>query len=100
MEVLLGWLLKQTPIIVVLGVIIWWLQNRLNKVEDEKKQLQKEMADFNKDMLQNFGALESLQKRLGEDSKEDASTKQLILQKLTEIKTIVSTILYNENQRK
>ena len=98
MELILGWLLKQTPVMVVMGVVIWWLQNKLKSVEAEKKEMAKEMAESSKDMLQSFNALEHLQKKLGEDGKEDANTKQLILQKLTEIKTIVSTILYNDRQ--
>lgn len=100
MELLLGWLIKQTPIMVVMGVIIWWLQKRLDKVETEKKEIQKEMADSRNDILQSVNALETLKQRLGDESKEDATTKQAMLQKLTEIKTIVSTILYNENQRR
>jgi hypothetical protein len=93
MELVLGWLLEQTPVMVVMGLVIYWLQNRLKTVEDKKEEL-------TKDFTASLNALESLHKKLGEDGKEDATTKQLMLQKLTEIKTIVSTILYNENNRK
>lgn len=93
MELLLGWLLKQAPVMVVMGLVIWWLQNKVTKLEDERKEL-------TKDFTTSLHTLENLHKKLGDDSKEDATTKQLMLQKLTEIKTIVSTILYNENNRR
>ncbi len=93
MELVLGWLLKQAPTIVIMGLIIWWLQKRLTKVEEERKELTKDFTD-------SLNTLDKLHSKIGEDNKEDATTKQLMLQKLTEIKTIVSTILYNENQKK
>lgn len=93
MELVLAWLLKQAPVMVVMGLVIFWLQKRLKDVEDKREEL-------TKDFTSSLNALESLHKKLGEDGKEDATTKQMMLQKLTEIKTIVSTILYNENNRK
>jgi arsenate reductase-like glutaredoxin family protein len=98
MELVLGWLLKQTPVIVVMGIVIYWLQNKLTQAEKENKELTKLMSESSKDLAQTLSALENLKNKLGEDSKEDATTKQLILQKLTEIKTMVSTLLFNEKK--
>jgi hypothetical protein len=38
-ECISSWLLDQAPVIVVMGVVIWWLAKRLTKAEDEKKEL-------------------------------------------------------------
>jgi hypothetical protein len=38
-ECISSWLLDQAPVIVVMGVVIWWLAKRLTKAEDEKNEL-------------------------------------------------------------
>ena len=40
---ILTWLLQQAPVIVVLGVVIWWLAKRLEKVEEQKETLSKDV---------------------------------------------------------
>lgn len=37
------WLLEQSPVIIVLGVVIWWLAARFTKKDSELKDLSKEV---------------------------------------------------------
>lgn len=39
---ILPWLLEQAPVVVVLGVIIWWLNKKLSKVEKERDDISRE----------------------------------------------------------
>lgn len=34
-----GWLIEQIPVVVVMGVVIWWLARKLDKVEDQRNAL-------------------------------------------------------------
>ena len=38
------WLLQQAPVVVVMGVVIWWLAKRLEKCSDEKDILSKDVV--------------------------------------------------------
>jgi hypothetical protein len=38
-----SWLIEQAGLVVVMGVVIWWLAKRYEKVEDEKGELAKEV---------------------------------------------------------
>jgi hypothetical protein len=71
-----NWLLQQSPIIVVMGIVIWWLAKRLEKAQDDKDTLSKDVVKIT--------ALweEKYQKESNKDEK--------IIELLTEIKTIVS----------
>tara|TARA_R110000796_G_scaffold11198_5_gene37389 strand:+ start:15383 stop:15664 length:282 start_codon:yes stop_codon:yes gene_type:complete len=40
---LLTWLVEQAPVVVVLGVVIYWLQKKLNKAEIDKDSLAKDV---------------------------------------------------------
>ena len=72
-----SWLLQQAPVIVVMGVVIWWLAKRLVKSEDEKDLL-------SKDVIKISTLWES------KADKMDGS-KEEILKLLAEIKQIVSS---------
>jgi hypothetical protein len=41
MDSLIVWLLQQAPVIIVMGVVIYWLSNRYSKSEDQKNELAK-----------------------------------------------------------
>lgn len=41
---LIDWLLKQAPIVVIMGVVIYWLAKRLVKEQDSKDELAKEVV--------------------------------------------------------
>ena len=70
------WLLQQSPVIVVMGVVIWWLSKRLVKAEEEKDTLSKDVVKLT---------------TIWENKYEDNNGKEdQIIQLLTEIKTIVS----------
>ena len=38
----LNWLLQQAPVIIVMGVVIWWLAKRYESSEKDKTELAKE----------------------------------------------------------
>ena len=40
---LLTWLLEQAPVVVILGVVIWWLQKRYTKAIEHKDSLAKDV---------------------------------------------------------
>lgn len=71
------WLLQQAPVIVVMGVVIWWLAKRLVKSEDEKDLL-------SKDVIKISTLWEAKADKM-DDNKDE------ILKLLTEIKQIVSS---------
>ncbi|PZR04732.1 MAG: hypothetical protein DI539_25370 [Flavobacterium psychrophilum] len=68
------WLLQQAPVIVVMGIVIWWLAKRLEKAQDEKDVLSKDVVK-----------LTTIWEEKANDGKDEE-----ILRLLTEIKTIVS----------
>lgn len=76
-----SWLLEQAPLTVIMGVVIWWLSNRLTKAEKEKDEISREVIK-----------LATLWERKTEKSEEDDDTlKKEILKSLDEIKTILNT---------
>lgn len=71
------WLVEQAPVIVVMGVVIYWLANRLEKAEDDKDTLSKDVVKLTTIWEQKY------------ENHEDKG--QEIIQLLNEIKSIVST---------
>lgn len=72
-----GWLLEQAPVIVVMGVVIWWLAKRLVKSENEKDEMSKEVIKIT--------TLWEL--KANKMDEEDKTTKKEILNLLQEIKS-------------
>ncbi|PZR18858.1 MAG: hypothetical protein DI539_16090 [Flavobacterium psychrophilum] len=68
------WLLQQAPVVVVMGIVIWWLAKRLEKAQDEKDVLSRDVV--------KISVLWQEQSDNGKDEE--------IIKLLTEIKTIVS----------
>lgn len=89
MEILLGWLIKQGGMIVIAGVVIYWLQDRLKKTEERKERLTKEMMEVMK-------LWESQGKYMDENSKEDLRIKNEILLKLASLQTLLESVAYKE----
>lgn len=70
------WLVQQAPVIVVLGIVVYWLAKRLEKAQDEKDVLSKDVVCLT---------------AIWEEKYKDNSEKDNeIIKLLTEIKTIVS----------
>lgn len=76
-----AWLLEQAPVIVVMGVVIWWLAKRLVKSESEKDEM-------SKDVIKITTLWEMKANKMDEDEK---TTKKEILILLQEIKTSLLT---------
>ncbi|MGQ2984863.1 hypothetical protein [Flavobacterium sp.] len=70
------WLLQQAPVVAVMGIVIYWLAKRLEKAQDDKDTLSKDVVKIT--------ALweEKYQKESNKDEK--------IIELLTEIKTLVT----------
>ena len=76
------WLLEQAPLTVVLGVIIWWLAKKLEKIETERDEISKEVIK-----------LATLWEKKTEQSEDDEDElKRQILHSLEEIKNTLNKI--------
>lgn len=75
------WLLEQAPVVVVMGVVVWWLAKRLVKAEDDKDSLSKEVIKIT--------TLWEIKAAKMDD--EDKATKQQILALLSDIKSSLPT---------
>ena len=73
------WLLEQAPVIVLMGVVIWWLAKRLIKSQSEKDELAK-------DVIKVATLWEEKSEKLEENS---TKTKEQILELLRDIKMLV-----------
>jgi len=74
-----SWLFEQAPVIVVLGIVIWWLAKRLTKAEDEKDKLAASVIKLT--TLWETKATE-----LGQESEEAKQFRKEALDLLKEIK--------------
>ncbi len=79
MDELTKWLLEQAPVVSLMGIVIFWLQRRLVKAEDEKDKL-------SKDVIKLTTMWESKATSLGEDDKD---FKERVIAILNEIKGMV-----------
>lgn len=70
------WLVQQAPVIVVLGIVVYWLAKRLEKAQDEKDILSQDVVKLTTIWEEKY--------------KDDSGKDGEIIKLLTEIKTIVS----------
>ena len=83
------WLLEQAPVIVLMGVVIFWLAKKLNKSEKEKDDLAKEVIK-----------LATLWEEKSDKMEEGVDkTKEQILEFLRDIKMIVKGIIDKMNNK-
>lgn len=74
------WLLEQAPVIVVMGAVIYWLQGKLNKAEEDKDSLAKDVIK-----------LTTLwEEKSGEMDQSSMKIKDEILALLRDIKALVT----------
>lgn len=71
----LTWLLQQAPVIVVMGIAVWWLAKKLLKAEEDKDTLSKDVVKLTTIWEEKY------EKNNGKEEE--------IVKLLTEIKTIV-----------
>lgn len=76
------WLLEQAPVIIVMGVIIWWLTKRLEKAEEEKDSLAKDVIKLTTLWEEKSDQLNKHGEKLSEQ----------VLELLQDIRLIVSKI--------
>jgi len=65
---IVNWLLTQSPIVIILAVIIWWLAKRLERAENDK-------SDLAKDVIKLTVAYET---KLDNDKAADQEIKNLL----------------------
>ena len=78
-ESISSWLFEQAPVIVVLGIVIWWLAKRLTKAEDEKDKL-------SASVIKLTTLWETKATELGQESDEAKQFRKEALDLLKEIK--------------
>ena len=74
-----AWLIEQAPVIVVMGLVIYWLVQRLNKLEKEKE-------DMARDVIRVATMWEEKSDRLESNNEK---FKEQILEMLRDIKMLV-----------
>jgi hypothetical protein len=84
---LLTWLLEQAPVVVILGVVIWWLQKKYTKAIDDKDSLAKEVIKLTTLWEEKSDKLEERSEKMG-DKNEKFS--ELVLELLRDIKALVT----------
>lgn len=65
---LITWLVDQAGLVVLMGVVIWWLAKRYEKAEQEK-------SDLAKEVIKLTVAYET---KLDNDKEKDAELKQIL----------------------
>jgi hypothetical protein len=83
------WLLEQAPVIVLMGVVIFWLAKRLSQSEKEKDDLAKEVIKL-------ATLWEEKSDKLDESGDK---AKEQILEFLRDIKMLVRNIIDKMNER-
>jgi len=82
-EGILGWLLDQAPVIVIMGIVIWWLQKRLIKSEEDK-------TDLSNAVIKLTTLWEAKANELGNESDEEKQFRKETLALLNEIRIKLS----------
>jgi len=83
----LTWLLEQAPVVVILGVVIWWLQKRYTKAIDDKDSLAKDVIKLTTLWEEKSDKLEERSEKLGDKSERFS---EQVLELLREIKALVT----------
>lgn len=71
------WLLEQAPVVVVMGIVVYWLAKRLVKAEADKDLLSKEVIKITT----------LWEVKAGKMDEDDKAIKQQIISSLNEIKS-------------
>jgi translation initiation factor 2B subunit (eIF-2B alpha/beta/delta family) len=85
---LIDWLIQQSPVIVVMGVVIYWLAKRLTKAENDKDELAKDVIKLTTLWEEKNDKIEERNHKLNEKNEK---VNEQILELLREIKLIVSS---------
>jgi len=84
---LVNWLVQQAPIVVIMGVIIYWLAKKLNKCESDKDELAKDVIKLTTLWEEKSDKIEAKNEKSEE---KYAKVTEQILELLRNIKEIVS----------
>tara|TARA_R110000796_G_scaffold58413_5_gene134898 strand:- start:5790 stop:6083 length:294 start_codon:yes stop_codon:yes gene_type:complete len=85
---LLTWLIQQAPVVVVMGLAIYWLTKKLNKAESDKDELAKDVIKLTTLWEEKSDKLDVKNEKTDE---RNLKLTEQILDLLREIKTIVSS---------
>jgi len=84
---MINWLIQQAPVVVVMGAAIWWLANKLNKAENDKDEMAKEVIKLTALWEEKSDKIDSKSEKLDE---KNTKVNEQILELLRDIKTVVS----------
>lgn len=82
-----NWLVQQAPVVVVMGVIIWYLAGKLNKAESEKDEMAKDVIKLTVLWEEKTDKLDH---KSSKQSEKITADSQKILELLQEIKLLLS----------
>ena len=84
---LINWLVQQAPVVVVMGAAIWWLAKKLNKAENDKDEMAKEVIKLTALWEEKNDKIDAKNEKIDE---KNTKISEQILELLREIKIIVS----------
>lgn len=84
---MVSWLVQQAPVVVVMGAAIWWLAKKLNKAEDDKDEMAKDVIKLTALWEEKSDKIDAKSEKVNE---HNAKVNEQILELLREIKIIVS----------
>lgn len=84
---MVGWLVQQAPVVVVMGAAIYWLAKKLNKAENDKDEMAKEVIKLTALWEEKNDKVDAKNEK--NDEKYEKVTEQ-ILELLRNIKEIVN----------
>ena len=86
---LLTWLIQQAPVVVVMGAAIYWLAKKLNKAEQDKDDLAKDVIKLTTLWEEKSDKLDA---KNDKNDERDLKLTEQILELLRDIKVIVSKL--------
>jgi heme/copper-type cytochrome/quinol oxidase subunit 2 len=84
---IVNWLVQQAPVVVVMGVIIWYLAKKLNKAESDKDEMAKDVIKLTVLWEEKSDKLDDKATKQNEKSNTD---NQIIIELLREIKILLN----------
>lgn len=67
---LMSWLLQQSPVIIIMGIVIYWLAKRYERSENDKSELAKEVIKLTV----------AYETKLDSDKEKDAEIKAILIE--------------------
>lgn len=91
---MLDWLIQQAPVIVVMGVVIWWLQRELRETRDDLKEANLRNHETNEQVIKLTTLWEATAENIGKARKQKADAiHNSVLEVIGEIRSLKKILL-------